>query len=172
MTTKYLSPEEREEYASLLDDALNGSRQADVAAVDRMEQMLAQADRIGREWPALLYRYWQREGMRNALKAHAKAQSRALVAHDGRLVSKDTRRGVLRETEDGRQSWQQVLFIDMTWDEFDQFRRRNADDIAALEINEVMAQKIDALRVLAPDSTGIGDACEQIGTTLEAVLAA
>lgn len=172
MSTKYLSPEERDEYAQILDDALNGSRQADMPAIDRMEQMLAQADRAGRAWPTLLYRYWQREGMRNALKAHAKAQSRALVAHDGRLISKDTRRGVLRETEDGRQAWQQVLFVDMTWDEFEQYRQRNADDIAALQINEVMAKKIAALYDLVPDSFGPGDACARLGTTLEDVLAA
>lgn len=172
MSIKYLSPEEREEYAALLDDALNGSRQADMAAIDRMERMVAQADRAGREWPALLYRQWYREGMRAALKEHAKAQSRALVSYQGRLVSKDTRRGVLRETDSGQRAFQQVLFDDMSWSEFDEWRSRNADQIAALEINEVMAQKLDALRVLAPKSTGIGDACALLGTTVEAVLAA
>jgi hypothetical protein len=173
MSIKQLSPEERGEYAEMLDSALNGSRQADQPAIDRMESFMAQADRTGRDWPSLLYRYWQREGIRSALKAHAKSQSRALVAYNGNLITKDTRRGVTRwNPTAGREVWQQVLFEDMTWEELDQYRKRNAEQIESLRINEVMAVKLDALRVLAPESVGVKDACEQLGTSIETVLSA
>jgi hypothetical protein len=169
---KYLSPEERAEYAQAIDDALNGSQQADVAAIDRLEDYMAQADRAGRQWPGLIYRQLIREGLRGVLKSRAKARSRILVDFRGQLVGKDARRGVLVTGADGREVWQQKLFDQMTWDEFDQWERRNDEQITALEINRVMAQKIRALQMLVPDSSGPADACARLGTTLEDVLAA
>lgn len=169
--TKYMDPDERAEWAEMLDESLNGSRQADQPAIDRLEAMLAQAERAGRVWPGVLQRQWLREGCRTALKDHAKAQARVEVAYNGRVVTKSARRGVRVIGPDGTHQWQQKLFASMTWDEFDESRKLNLEQIESLRINEVAAQRIAALRVLVPDSTGPQDAADRLGTSLEAVLA-
>lgn len=171
--TQFMDPEERAEWALMLDESLNGSRQADQAAIDRLEVAMESAAASGRLWPQIVERQWLREGMRLTLQAYTKEQDTVLVGWQGRQVSKSARRGVrVVDEQTGRTSWQQKLFEQMTWEQFDGWRENNQTQIESLQINEVMASKIAALRVLAPESTGPQDAAEQIGTTLEAVLSA
>lgn len=169
---KYLSPEERDEWAELLDASLNGQRQADWQAVGRLEAALVQADQAGRAWPDLVRRQWAREGMRIALKERLRSAATVQVGYDGRIVTKPARRGVVVEREDGSSGWQQVLFEDMTWEELAQARDLNREQIRALTINDVVTSKLLALHALAPTSKGPRDACQQLGTSIEAVLSA
>lgn len=168
---KYLSPEERAEWVEMLDEALSISGQADQAAIDAVEEALSQAERAGRTWPSFGQREWLREGVRVALRDRAKSRDRVLVSHGGALISKSARRGVTTTREDGSRSWQQTLFSEMTWEQFDDFRNGNLAQIRALTVNETIAAKLDALRILAPDSTGPQDACDRLGTTIDEVLA-
>lgn len=168
---KYLSPEERDEWKAALNDALDKSGQADLGAVDHLEEFVAQADRAGRNWPDVIRRHWHREGMRLALKVHLRSRRTVQVAYNGQIVSKPATRGVRVALEDGSLVWQQKLFESMTWEQLAQARSLNSEQIDSLTINEVLASKLSALKVLVPDSTGPKDACDQLGTTIEAVLA-
>jgi hypothetical protein len=169
---KYLSPEERREWECGLDDALDESGQADLASVDRLEGFIAEADRAGREWPDIIRRQWQREGMRLALKSRLKSRETVEVAYNGQVVTKPASRGVRVVLEDGAMVWQQRLFESMTWEELTQAQLLNREQINSLRINDAIAAKLIALQTLAPDSTGPKDACDQLGTTIDAVLAA
>jgi hypothetical protein len=165
VSLKALSPEEREQWADILDAALGDSRRVTPEAVAEAAEALAAAP-----WGGILQWQMVQDAVRVAMLAHAKAQARVMVAHNGRLVGKTSLRGVVTAAEDGRFEQQQMLWEEMTWPEFDTWRRMNAAQIEGLKINETAAAKLAALRDRAPGSTGPGDAAKQLGTTVAAVV--
>jgi hypothetical protein len=165
VSLKALSPEERDQWADILDAALGDSRRVTPEAVAEAAEALAAAP-----WGGILQWQMIQDAVRVALLAHAKAQARVMVGHNGRLVGKTSLRGVVTTTDDGRTEHQQVLWEEMTWAEFDRWRVMNAGQIEGLKINETAAAKLAALRDRAPGSTGPGDAAKQLGTTVAAVV--
>jgi len=172
--TQFMDPEERAAWVAMLDDALDNSRgQADQAAIDRLAKTIHQAEQVDPApvWPGILAQRWAREGMRTELLARAKSRATVMVSHKGHLVGKTALRSVEVVAKDGARQQQQHLWTDMTWEQFDRWRTLNRNQISALEINETAAMKIAALRVEAPESKTPGEACKQLGTTIEEVLA-
>jgi hypothetical protein len=162
-----LSPEERVELDSLLSSALNGSRNADPAAVDRAEAALVSAEQSGREWPSIVMRQAMRAQLQVELKSIAKDESMAMVDYQGRLIAKTLRRGVKRRNSDGSMSWQQALINEMSWPEFVNWIDMNAAQIEGLRVNQAMADQLLPLREKFPDSVGPGDACSRLGVSIE-----
>lgn len=172
LSLKYLSEEERTEWRDLLNHALNGSRQANAAAIDRAVAAIQQADRAGRAWPDLLREQMVRDGLRSALKAFAKAESETTVNYNGTPLIKAARRGVRVTAADGSTSFVQKLLWDMTWQEIGAWSDSNEAQIRGLLSNRDMARKLEDLHRMVPRSTGPLDAAAQLGTTVEEVLAA
>lgn len=172
VSLKGMSPDDRDEWEDLLEAALNGSRRADQAAVDRAVKALVAAERAGRNWPAMLKERMVRDSLRRALLGHAKAEAMVLVDYRGRAVAKTSRRGVLTRLPDGSREYQQKLWEHMSWDEFSAWSEMNESQISGLLVTRTAAKKLAALRTLAPESTGPGDAARQLGTSIEAVLSA
>lgn len=172
LSLKYLSPDERDEWRRMLDAALNGTRQADNAAVDRAMAMLDQADRSGSPWPDLIREQAVRAMLRSELKAYAKAEAATVVTVNGRALVKSQRRGVRVASADGSLVHQQKLFMDMSWDELGTWIATTESQVRGLLDNREMARKLLDLQRMVPRSTGPADAAGQLGTTVEAVLAA
>lgn len=171
VSLKGLPPEDRDEWEELVEAALNGSRRADQAAVDRAAKALLRAEGQGRNWPAILKERMVRDALRSALLSRAKAQAMVLVDYHGRPVAKTSRRGVLTRLPDGTREYQQEIWEHMTWDQFSAWSEMNESQISGLLVNRAAASKLAALRALAPQSTGPGDAARLLGTSLEVVLA-
>ena len=166
--SKYLSPDERKAWADLLDRALNGSRRADAAAVDRAMAALRDCDE---PWAAVVRERMLHEGTRRALVTCAKSEAMVLVAHNGQVLAKTSRRGVVTVAADGRSEHQQMLWQEMSWEQFETWHRLNESQIGGLLANRTASRKLAALRDLVPDSIGPGDAASKLGTSLDAVLA-
>lgn len=166
-----LSPDERAEYDALMSEALNGSRSADVAAVDRAEAALVSAEQAGRDWPSIIMRMAMREQLRVELKSIAKRESMVSVDYHGRIVAKTSRRGVSGRDDAGERYHQQKLIEDMTWQEFGEWVALNDAQIKGLEVNRHMALKLQTLRTSYPDSATVGDALAAAGVTLAEFMA-
>ena len=171
LSTNYLSPDERDAWRALLDDALNGSRQADPAAVGRAMAALDQADRAGAEWPTLIRAQAVRTVLQAELKRYAKAEAMTAVTYNGTPLVRTARRGVRQQAADGSTTYEQKLLWDMDWPEVDTWAASNESQIHGLLANRDIARKLQDLRRMAPRSTGPADAASQLGTTVEAVLA-
>jgi hypothetical protein len=172
--TQYMDKDERAAWHAMLDAALTASKmQADQAAIDHLAQSMATAEKSDPVpvWPAILRQRWTREGMRIELLARAKASAMVMVNHKGHLIGKTALRSAEVTAKDGTRQQKQFLWASMTWEQFDDWRARNRDADLALQINEAAAVKIAALRERAPKSKTPGDACKQLGTTIEEVLA-
>lgn len=172
MSLKYLSPDERDGWHELLNAALNGSRQADTAAIDRAMAMLDQADRAGQPWPDLVREQIVRDGLRAALKAYAKAEAATVVVYNGSPIIRTARRGVRSRDAAGVVAYEQKLLWEMDWAEVGAWADANEAQIRGLLATRDMARKLKDLHRMAPRSTGPADAAAQLGTTVEKVLAA
>ena len=166
-----LSPDERAEWSALLSDALNGSRSADAAAVTRAEAALADAQRAGCDWPAIVTRQMVRAQLRLQLKGVAKSESMVSVSYNGRIVAKTARRGVRARDAAGVQYHQQKLIEDMTWDEFDEWAAMNDAQINGLLVNRHMAKLLMRLHQSHATAATVRDALKAADTTLDELLA-
>lgn len=172
MKMDMLSPEERNEWDTLLGDALNGSRTVDDAAVTRAESMLADAQQAHQPWASVIVRSLILRGLRAALNAKSKSESVALVSYNGTHVAKTTRLGTKRRRHDGSLESQQVLLHEMSWDELGAWLNMIKSQISSLLVNESMAQRLMPLRDRFPDTFGPREACDLLGMTVDEYLAA
>ena len=166
-TAESIPAEGRAAWHELLSAALNGSRDVNDAAVARAEVALTRY-----EYERAVVRSYTRAGLRRDLNNISKAESVALVAHNGSHVAKTTRLGTRRRRDDGTYESQQVLIHDMTWEELGNWLLMIETQIGALLVNQAMAKKLLILREEYPESIGPKDACVAKGTTIEEYLAA
>ena len=169
---KALSIEERDEFRSLMSEALDGSRQPDVSAVARAMDAMEAADRAGRAWPDEVRRQAIHQLLQSELKRIAKEESMVSVDYNGRFVQKTARRGVVKRRIDGTTHRQQSLWTDMTWEEFEGWSAMNDAQIDGLMVNRHAATKLRTLHERFPESRTVGEALAAIGATLEEFLGA
>ena len=169
---KALSIEERDEFRSLMSEALDGSRQPDISAVARAMDAMEAADRAGRAWPDEVRRQAIHQLLQSELKRIAKEESMVSVDYNGRFVQKTARRGVVKRQIDGTTYRQQSLWTDMTWEEFEGWSAMNDAQIDGLMVNRHAAAKLRTLHERFPESRTVGEALAAIGATLEEFLGA
>lgn len=169
---KRLGVEARSEFEAILSESLNGSRQPNVEAVERALDAVNAADRAGRIWPEEIRNQAMRSFLRNELKRVAKSENTVGVSWNNTIVHKTARRGVLVEQPDGSFQQQQMLWQDMTWEQFEAWSTMNDTQIVGLEINRAAAEKIRTLHQRFPESQTVGEALASQGMTLDEFLAA
>lgn len=159
------SPEERDEYEALL---------AEIAAettdtrerLDRFEHKLADAIQAHRPWATEVERACRRFGMGKEL-SRFEARNRALVSHDGRVLSLPAIQARRVTTTDGDVTYQRELIEVWTWQ---QIQDKRAE---ALRAGQTYTEKVAhydrllALRVLAPESKTPREAAESAGLDLD-----
>jgi hypothetical protein len=165
-----LSPEERGEWSKLLSDALNGSRRVDAAAIDRAELAVREAERKRLPWVGLVLRAILREGLRKRLSRLSKSEAVVLMANNGSPVATTTRIGVRRRRSGGVSEPTLEALSVVTWEQVEAWLTMIESQVAAALVNRAKAAKLLTLHKRFPDSIGPGDACEQLGTTVEAFL--
>ncbi len=166
---KWMTADERAAWETMLAEAhgdpSNGGKTTKVMAA-RLHRMLLDAEQAHHQWAASVLEDATVDGLHTILKASLKRQSVVLVSHDGSLVGKATRVGVRRKRADGVKVWQQALFHDLTWVELSEWLDGIRTQVGALLVNVDMADRLFQLQELSPESTGPGDACKRLGTTV------
>lgn len=171
---KFLTAEEREEWESMLTDAVGSAddgAKVTRRAADALKKLLLDAEQAQKKWAGMVFDEATLRGLQGIARSYMKRQSTVMMSHDGEVIGKASRVGIRRKQDDGSQVWQQTLFVDMTWDELAQWLGHIESQVSALLIDKAMVKKIQALRERVPESKGPGDACKKLGTTIKAVLA-
>ena len=163
---EFLSSDEREEWAKLLSDALNGSRTVDDAAMQRAERYLADAEQAHRPWVRIVVRSFIIAGLRNALTRLAKRESVVLMAYNGQPVATTTRIGTKQRRPDGRVEHQISALSVVTWAQLEEWLDMIEQQLAAGLVNQEKGRRLLALRERFPDSIGPGEACGRLGLTI------
>jgi hypothetical protein len=167
MRNDIMPAESRDEWATLLSGALNGSRRVDDAAVERAEKALASFD-----FERVVTRAYVLAGLRRDLNTQSKSESIALVAYNGSHVEKTMRVGVKRRRLDGSLEHQQALYEEMTWAELRVHLDAIEKLLGSLDVRAHAASALLALEQQFPNSIGPEDACRQLGMTVKEFLAA
>lgn len=170
MNEKYMSIEERAEYATLVDEVLNGDRTVDDGKVQRYRNGLVDAVKAQRAWAEMVLLQAQMDGLRKDLKQKSKDEAVAIVAYDGRLVGKTMRAGRRRRDDQGRVTFQQALLQDFSWNELTEWLDMISAQIGALLVNKHIADRLLTLREKFPETHGPAEACALLGTTVETYL--
>lgn len=164
------SPEEQDEYDAMIAEIV-GSTTNTATRLDDFEQRLADAIQAQRFWARDVERACLRKGMAAEIKSFQDRRNRALVAHNGRVMSMPKAQGRTVRTESGEVAHDRALIEVWTWAQIldkratDLRARRHYDDrIAYLD-------RLLALRELCPDSASPADAAIQLGIDLAGFLA-
>jgi hypothetical protein len=163
------SPEEREEYEALLAEIVEATKDT-TDRLDLFEHKLLDAVQAHRPWASEVERACRRFGMGKEI-ARFEARNRALVSHDGRVLSLPAVQARKSVSASGEVSFQRELIQLWTWDEI------TAKRTEALKAQRTYSDKVAhydrllALKVLAPDSTTPSDAADQLGLDIDEFLA-
>lgn len=159
-------PEEQDEYDSMVSEIIAGTTNT-AARLDDFESRLADAIQAQRYWARDVERACLRKGMAAEVKNFQDRRARALVAHDGRVMSMPKAQGRTVRTEAGEVAHDRALIEVWTWEQIldkratDLRARRHYDDrIAYLD-------RLLALRELCPESASPADAATQLGIDLD-----
>lgn len=174
MNRKHLSPEEREEYDGLFEEAgfneYGEILQSDQIKVN-MRAKLEDAVQAGRPWAESVLSDALENGLLSAWKAWNNQQRRLKTIHNGAIVPARAVRGVRHRTpETGGLYHQQTLWREMTWDDVRQQLDKARKSIEAERVTESIANRLLVLLLECPDSLGPGDACERLELNFEAFL--
>lgn len=163
-------PEEQEEYDQMITEIISGTTNT-AKRLDAFESRLADAIQAQRYWARDVERACLRKGMAAEIKNFQDRRNRALVSHEGRVMSMPKAQGRTVRTEAGEVAHDRALIEVWTWEQIldkratDLRARRHYDDrIAYLD-------RLLALRELCPDSVSPTDAAAQLGIDLDEFLA-
>lgn len=163
------SPEERDEYEDLLAEVCNASKDS-TERLDLFEEKLADAQNAQRGWAFSVSSSCRRFGLGKEI-TRFEDRNRALVSHDGRLLSvpRVQARRVVAPT--GEVTYQRELIEVWTWEQIAekraeaiQARRSYTDKVAHYD-------RLLALRDLCPQSTSPAEAAAELGWDLDEYLA-
>lgn len=165
------SEEDRDEYEGLITEALR-----EQATADRRDVFLAgltdavQAHRI---WALDVDATIRNDGADKILKSEqGLRQPRVPVAHNGQILGKAPREfGRKLRDEDGLVVHARTLFDFLTFEELREKRLEFQGTERAARIDRYTVEKLLTLEDLAPGAATPAEACEQLGTTVEAFLA-
>lgn len=172
MNEKHLPAEDRAEYRDFVDEMTAYYRLHQPTGRDMGATLRSRLAATPAGWATRVLDDAQVDGLWSAFKSQMKAESVALVSHDGRVIAKATRVGTKRRNDDGSEGWQQSLLHDMSWSQVEQWLDTTIRQIGALFVNRGMAERLLDLREQFPDSVGPADACARLGTSVDAYLAA
>lgn len=172
MNEKHLPDEQRAEYRDFVDEMAAHYRIHQPSGRDMGALLRNQLESIPSSWALRVLEDAQIDGLWSTFKNAMKAESVALVSHDGQVIAKATRVGTKRRNDDGTEGWQQSLLHDMSWSQVEQWLDQTIRQIGALFVNRGMAERLLDLRDQFPDSVGPADACARLGVSVDAFLAA
>ena len=121
---KSLSLEERDEFRSLMSEALNGSRQPDASAVARAMDAMEAADRAGR-MAGRSEASSDPSTPPKPTQAHRLKRSRWSGRLQRSIRTEDSQTVGSKRRIDGTTHRQQSLWTDMTWEEFEGWSAMN-----------------------------------------------
>lgn len=168
-----LSPEEREEYDLLIEEAgfdEDGTERPSGEIGERMHDLLVDADQAGRVWASYILRDDAEAGHLKRFNSWNKARKRKMVYFNGQIVPKAAVVGVRRKRDDGSTYHQQSLWELLTWAEVEQKLDEARSQKRSAAINETTAKRLLALRIKVPNSIGPLAACDALGIDLDEYL--
>lgn len=165
------SDEDREEYEELVTEALR-----EQATADRRDVFLAGLDdavQAHRVWALDVNATIRNDGADKILtREQAVRRPRVPVAHNGQILGKAPREfGRKIRDEDGAVIHARTLFDLLTFEELREKRLEFQGTERAARIDRYTVEKLLTLEQLVPGATTPAEACEQLGTTVEAFLA-
>lgn len=162
---KDLSPEEREEYDSIMAEA--GYDESDQHRPSgeigpRMRELLEQAVNAGRLWAQYVADDDAEYGHLKRFKDWDKERRKQKVFIDGVIVPRAAVVGVRRKVGDEFE-WVQSLWRELSWDEVEQKLKEAAIQQYSAKITATTARRLLSLRDRAPESVGPLEACQSLG---------
>ena len=159
------TPEERDEYDALLAEVV-GATKVSADRLDLFEHKLLDAIQAHRPWAREVERACTRAGLAKEV-ARFQARDKALVAHDGRVLSVPAVQARRVTDAEGQAGYQRELIELWSW-----------DAIAAKRLEALKAQRsyddkiahydrLLALRVLAPEAASPAEAAKAAGVQLD-----
>jgi hypothetical protein len=163
--------DQRHEFDVLVDRSLTES-----ATADRREEFLFYLDgavQARRYWALDVQADIRNDGADRILRNEQQLRKpRVVVARDGTVLGKAPREfGRKVRDADGKVSHERGLFDYDTWDELRAKRVEFARTQQAAAVDRYTVEKLLTLETLVPGAATPGEACERLGTTVEAFLA-
>jgi hypothetical protein len=167
---KYLSPEERAEFAAILDEARSLPAPGD--RIDHVQRCVDDAEQARRPWASIAQREAAREGWAKALKARDDELLKvAVLSHDGEVLTKPRKVGTRKvDAATGEAHRQRSLLELMTWDELDAKLEHYVRSRRSYEELIAVVRRHLELRDLAPEASTPAQAADQLGVDLDAWL--
>jgi hypothetical protein len=165
------SPEEREEFEALCEEAWTSS-DSTRARTEEFLRLLHDAEQGRRLFAKDTLREAEGIGAASILKRWNKRTNRVAVSYDGKVLSKPRTIGTTRADAAGNRYAVQTLFDYMTFEEIETKVREYLRQVSAYRENIYIGTRLLELRDMAPDARTPAEACKQIGTTVDAFLAA
>lgn len=163
------SPEEREEYEALLAE-IAGQTNDSRERLDLFEHKLLDAIQAHRPWASEVDRACRRFGMGKEI-SRFEARNRALVSHDGQVLSLPAIQSRRIAVADGSVSYQRELIELWTWQQIEHKRTEALTAQRTYDHKVAHYDRLLSLRVMAPESTSPADAAEKLGLDLDEFLA-
>lgn len=162
------TPDERDEYEALLGEIVAETTDTR-ERLDLFEHKLLDAIQAQRPWAGEVERACRRFGMGKEVSRY-EARNRALVSHDGRVLSLPAVQARKVTTTEGEVTYQRELIEVWTWQQIEDKRAEALK--AARTYNDKVAHydRLLALRVLAPESASPSDAAKTAGVDLDEFL--
>lgn len=170
MNERNWTEDDREEYDAMCSQAW-AAGPSTRARIDAFVSMLLDARQAHREWAFRVEDEALRRGASSLLTRWNKARNQVAVSYDGQVLSKPRAIGTERTDEAGNRYATQTLFDFMSWSELSEKKREYLTQIRAYSANVAVLDRLLALRELAPGAATPAEACDQLGTTVEAWLA-
>jgi hypothetical protein len=165
------STDERAEYDELCREAWESA----VSTRDRTEEflrLLHDADQAHRLFARDVLRDAEQRGAASIIKAWFKRSQRIAVSYQGEVLTKTRVVGAQAIGDDGQAYVVQTLFDLLTFDQIaaklEWYRRQRQ----AYTANIHVCERLLLLQKLAPGASTPAEACELVGTTVDAFLAA
>lgn len=176
MRREMLSPEERDEYDAVIEQAAfddHGQRRSTGEAGQRLRELIEDADQAGRPWAQWVREDDQEAGHQKRLKAWIKARE-SIKVYDrstGTLTRKPAEISVKHASADGSEAYQLTLWRQLDWAQVQEVLRSAQRRISSERINADTARKLLALREQAPESSGPLEACEMLDIDFDSYIA-
>lgn len=157
--------EERDEYEDLIAEVVNATTDSS-ERLDLFDAKLLDAVLAQRPWATDVARASRRYGLAKEI-ARFEARNRALVSHDGKLLSLPAVQARKVTTSAGEVTYQRELITVWTWD---QIRAKRVEVLTAQSTYSAKLSHYDrllALRDKAPDTASPAEAAAALGVDLD-----
>lgn len=163
------SPEERDEYEALLGEIVAETPDTR-ERLDLFEHKLLDAVQAQRPWANEVDRACRRFGMGKEI-SRFESRNRALVAHDGQVLSLPAVQARKVTTSSGEVTYQRELIEVWTWEELAAKRTEALTSAQTYTAKVAHYDRLLALRALAPGAATPADAARMAGVDLDDWLA-